>query len=114
MEAFEIADLLANRKESEITFHEFLKVVSLSAGIYSLPAGRSDPQHPHAEDEVYYVIKGKAQIRVAAEDRPVSPGSIVYVAAGVEHRFHTIEEDMTILVFFAPSEGSLALKQADP
>ena len=114
MQAFEIADLLAIRKESAILYHEFLKVASLSAGIYSLPAGSTDPQHPHAEDEVYYVIDGKALIRVEAEDRPVSSGSIVYVAAGVEHRFHAIEEDMTILVFFAPSEGTVDLEQADP
>ncbi|HNS61261.1 MAG TPA: cupin domain-containing protein [Anaerolineales bacterium] len=56
------------------------------------------------EDEVYYVVGGKAKIKVADEDRDVSAGSIVYVAKNVEHRFHSIEEKLTLLVFFAPAE----------
>jgi len=73
-------------------------------GIYGLPAGGTDPQSPHTEDEVYYVLNGKAEIRVAGEDRPVQAGSIVYVAKNVDHRFHSVEEDLTVLVFFAPAE----------
>jgi mannose-6-phosphate isomerase-like protein (cupin superfamily) len=41
-------------------------------------------------------------IQVADENRPVGPGSVVYVAAGVEHHFHTIEEELRVLVFWAP------------
>jgi mannose-6-phosphate isomerase-like protein (cupin superfamily) len=73
-------------------------------GVYVLPAGGTDPQLPHTEDEVYYVVSGKAQIKVADEDRAVQAGSIVYVAKNMEHRFHAIEEELTILVFFAPAE----------
>jgi mannose-6-phosphate isomerase-like protein (cupin superfamily) len=51
---------------------------------------------------VYYVISGRGTIRVGGEDRPVKPGSLVFVAARVEHRFHTIEEDLCVLVFWAP------------
>jgi mannose-6-phosphate isomerase-like protein (cupin superfamily) len=75
-------------------------------GVYVLPAGGTDPQSPHTEDEVYYVVRGKAQIRVENEDRLVQAGSIVYVAKNVEHRFHSIEEELTVLVFFAPAEYS--------
>jgi mannose-6-phosphate isomerase-like protein (cupin superfamily) len=63
-----------------------------------------DPQLPHAEDEVYYVVSGRATIQVAEEQQAVQAGSIIYVEAMVEHRFHTIEEDLTLLVFFAPAE----------
>jgi mannose-6-phosphate isomerase-like protein (cupin superfamily) len=73
-----------------------------------LAAGQDDPQQPHTEDEIYYVVRGRATIRVADEDRPVSPGSVVYVAATVPHTFHTIEEDLEILVIFAPAEGARA------
>ncbi|HKC20041.1 MAG TPA: cupin domain-containing protein, partial [Candidatus Dormibacteraeota bacterium] len=52
--------------------------------------------------EVYYVISGRGSISVAGESRPVQPGSIVFVAAGVEHRFHDIDEDLRVLVFWAP------------
>ncbi|MBI5567863.1 MAG: cupin domain-containing protein [Chloroflexi bacterium] len=75
-------------------------------GVYALPAGGIDPQSPHTEDEVYYVASGRAQIRVGDEDRSVGPGSIVFVAANVKHRFHSIEEDLSVLVFFAPAEYS--------
>ena len=78
----------------------------LSMGLYVLPAGGTDSQSPHTEDEVYYVVNGKAMIRVGAEDRDVGAGSIVYVAKNVEHRFHSIEEELKVLVFFAPAEYS--------
>ena len=34
------------------------------------------------------------------------PGSVIYVPKHVEHKFHSIVEDMTLLVFFAPAEYS--------
>ncbi len=105
MEAFDIAGLIAAQRESRKLYLEFLRVPALSAGLYVLPAGGEDPQQPHEEDEVYYVLSGRATIRVADDDRPVGAGSIVYVPARVPHRFHTIEEDLSILVFFAPAEA---------
>jgi mannose-6-phosphate isomerase-like protein (cupin superfamily) len=48
------------------------------------------------------VISGRGTIRVADEDRPVKAGSLVFVAAEVEHRFRDIEEDLRVLVFWAP------------
>ena len=106
MQAYELADLISQRVESNKLYLEFLKVPDLSMGLYVLPAGGVDPQSPHTEDEVYYVVSGKAQIRVADEDRAVQAGSIVYVAKNLEHRFHSIEEELTVLVFFAPAEYS--------
>ena len=89
-------------------WHEFLRVPDLSMGLYVLPAGGQDPQLPHSEDEVYYVVSGQGQIHVAGEERRVQAGSIVYVAAKDKHYFHTIEETLQLLVFFAPAEGSQA------
>lgn len=106
MKAFEIAALAAELEQSAQRYLEFLRVPSLSAGLYRLPAGGVDPQRPHAEDEVYYVLSGAATIRVGAEDRAVQPGSVIFVEAGVEHRFHSITADLTVLVFFAPAEGA--------
>ena len=106
MQAFELAPLLEERKQSNKPHLEFLKVSDLSMGLYVLPAGGLDAQLPHTEDEVYYVMSGKAQIKVADEDRTVQAGSIVYVEKNVAHRFHSIEEELTLLVFFAPAEYS--------
>jgi mannose-6-phosphate isomerase-like protein (cupin superfamily) len=106
MDAFELPELLDERARSGKAYLEFLRVPDLSAGLYRLPAGGADPQSPHTEDEVYYVVSGRAQIRVADEDRHVQAGSVVYVAKNVVHKFHSIEEELTVLVFFAPAEKS--------
>lgn len=101
MHAFEARDLIEQQSAGDARYLEFLRVPDLNCGLYVLAAGSDDTQQPHAEDEVYYVIEGRATIAVADEDRPVQAGSIVYVAAGVEHRFHHIEEQLRVLVFFA-------------
>lgn len=104
MQAYELAHLISQRESSNKAYLEFLKVPDLSMGLYVLPANGVDSQSPHTEDEVYYVVSGKGKIKVADEDRDVQAGSIVYVAKNVGHRFHSIEEELTILVFFAPAE----------
>jgi mannose-6-phosphate isomerase-like protein (cupin superfamily) len=98
---FELATELAKHAESAVPYHEFLRVPSLSCGIYTLEAGATDLQAPHDEDEVYYVVRGRARLRVGSEERSVGPGSILYVGATSDHSFFEIEEDMTLLVFFA-------------
>jgi len=106
MQAFELTQLIPQREAARKLYLEFLKVPDLSMGLYVLPAGATDPQSPHTEDEVYYVVDGRAKILVADEDRDVQAGSIVYVARNVVHHFHAIEEDLIVLVFFAPAETS--------
>ena len=104
MQAFELAQLISQQKSSDKPYLEFLRVSDLSMGLYVLPAGGTDPQSPHKEDDVYYVVSGKAKIKVGEEDRDLEAGSIVYVAKKVEHRFHSIDEELKVLVFFAPAE----------
>jgi mannose-6-phosphate isomerase-like protein (cupin superfamily) len=106
MQAFELTELLSQREAHNRLYLEFLKVPDLSVGLYVLPAGGTDPQSPHTEDEVYYVVSGRAKIMVADEDRDVRAGSLVYVAKNIAHHFHSIEEDLVIIVFFAPAEYS--------
>ncbi|HNP72837.1 MAG TPA: cupin domain-containing protein [Kouleothrix sp.] len=111
MEAFAIDDLLAQQGQGGRAYLEFLRVPAMSAGLYVLPAGASDPQQPHSEDELYYIVRGRGQIFVAGASQPVGPGSLVYVKAHDEHRFHDIAEELAILVFFAPAEYSNAPAQ---
>ena len=106
MQAFEIADLITQQAADKNPYLEFLKHPSLSVGLYVLPAGGTDGQQPHTEDEVYYVVNGRGRFSHAGEDRAVQAGSILFVAAGVEHRFHSITEALHIIVFFAPAEYS--------
>ena len=106
MDAHDLVDLLERRSASGGPYLEFLRSPDLSAGLYVLPAGAADPQSPHTEDELYHVIEGRADLRVADEVRPVGPGTSAYVAAGVPHRFEAIEEDLVVLVVFGPAEGT--------
>ena len=105
--AFSLKDEIETQHDSGSPYREFLRVPTLSCGIYSLPKGSSDLQAPHDEDEVYFVIDGRARVRVGDEEREVGRGSILYMSATSEHSFIEIEEDITLLVFFAsggPSE----------
>jgi mannose-6-phosphate isomerase-like protein (cupin superfamily) len=104
VEAWDLEELRAAHAGAGRLYHEFARVPSLSLGLYRLRAGRDDPQTPHGQDEVYHVLAGRATIRVGQEDRRVQAGSTIYVAARVPHRFHAIEEDLEVLVFFAPAE----------
>ena len=100
-----IADTEKRREQSGKRYLEFLRIPALSAGVYVLPAGGADTQAPHHEDEMYYVVRGRARMRAGSEDQAVREGSIIFVAAGVEHRFYEIAEDLMVLVFFAPAES---------
>jgi len=107
MDAHELSDVEVRRRSSGRPYLEFVRWPALSVGLYVLGAGAVDPQQPHGEDEVYHVVAGRGRITVGGETRAVGPGSVVYVGATVAHRFHDIEEELRILVFFAPPEGSV-------
>ena len=100
-----VGEIDRQRAASGKLYGEFLRVAALSAGLYVLPAGATDPQRPHHEDEMYYVVRGKARFRAGGKDQEISTGSVLFVAAGVEHRFHAITEELAVLVFFAPAES---------
>jgi mannose-6-phosphate isomerase-like protein (cupin superfamily) len=94
----------AIRRKNGALYHEFLRVRDMSAGLYVLEAGGVDPQAPHAEDEMYYVVAGRGKIAIEGVDYDVDSGSTIFVPALAEHRFHTITERLRILVIFAPAE----------
>lgn len=98
---FNLPDLIEQQAGSGAPYLEFLRVPQLSCGLYRLKAGAKDLQSPHDEDEVYYVVEGRGRLRLGDEDRPVEQGSVLFVRASEDHSFFEIEEDMTLLVFFA-------------
>lgn len=107
-QAFELQELIEKRAVSGVPYLEFLRVPALSCGLYVLPAGAPDLQSPHDEDEVYFVVSGRGRVRIDGVERRVGPGSILYVEATSEHSFFEVDEDITLLVFFAsggPARG---------
>ena len=100
--AFSLDDLIAGLDTTRHDFGEFFRADTLSLTVAFWPAGSVDDQQPHTEDEVYYVASGRARLRAGDDDHPVAPGSVIFVRAGLEHRFHEIAEDLRVLVFWAP------------
>jgi mannose-6-phosphate isomerase-like protein (cupin superfamily) len=109
VETFDVPTLEAARAEVQHRtgelYLEFLRRDSMSCGLYVLEPGADDPQEPHQEDEVYVVLSGRARLAVAGQDQPVEPGSVLFVARTVPHRFHDVTERLSVLVFFAPAES---------
>jgi len=103
---FAVSQLEKQQAQAGKLYLEFLRVPAMSAGIYVLRSEATDPQSPHKEDEMYYVVRGRARMKVGDDDQAVSEGSIIFVEAGVEHRFYNVEEELVILVFFAPAEST--------
>jgi len=101
---FHLDDLTRQHAEKSKLYLEFLRVPAMSAGVYVLPKGGTDPQTPHREDEMYYVVRGRARMQIGSDHAEVRPGSIIFVEAELEHRFYDIEEELEVLVFFAPAE----------
>ena len=102
---FDLFQVDEKRRAAARSYLEFLRVPALSTGLYVLARGAADTQRPHTEDEVYFVLAGRAKLDVDGEVRPVQTGSVVYVERQVPHRFVEIEEELRVLVFFAPAEA---------
>ena len=101
-QSFELDDLQADRSRS---YAEFLRRPGISMGIYHLPVGGKDPQHPHSADEVYVVLAGRAVLEVEGERLEMQRGRVVSVDVGADHRFVDVTEDLSVLVVFAPPDS---------
>jgi len=101
---FHIEDLSRQRAEKNKLYLEFLRVPAMSAGVYALPKAGADPQKPHREDEMYYVVRGLARMQIGSDHAEVRAGSVIFVEAELGHRFYDIQQELEVLVFFAPAE----------
>ncbi len=95
----------------QVSWIEHLRVADLSVGTYSIPAGGTDEQAPHTEDEIYVVRQGSATLETGDGNAEVGPGSVVYVSASENHRFVNVAEDFSVLVLFAPAEYTRAERE---
>ena len=91
---------------STVEYAEILRVPAMSMGTYQLPAGATDPQGPHTEDEVYVILEGRGILRTESGDAPAVPGAALFVPAGERHSFVEITEPLFMYVIFAPAEAA--------
>ena len=100
-----VANLDRERAQNGQFYREFLRIPAMSSGLYVLSPGSIDPQVPHHQDELYYVLRGRGRFRAGSDDTEIAPGSLLFVAAEVDHKFYDITEELAVLVFFAPAES---------
>ena len=79
---------------------------TLSVELYA-PRGH-DPQQPHTRDEVYVVVRGSGHFRNGETRHPFAPGDLLFVPAGVVHRFEDFTDDLAVWVIFYGPEGGEA------
>jgi mannose-6-phosphate isomerase-like protein (cupin superfamily) len=84
-------------------FAELFRHGTLSVELYA-PRG-ADPQQPHTRDEVYVVAQGKGQFLNGGVRHGFGPGDVLFVPAGMVHRFEEFSEDLAVWVFFYGPEG---------
>ena len=94
-------------------YEEFIRTNDLSVGVYRLEAGAVDSQQSHREDELYYVLKGRAKFTSGERSVDVRPGLCLFVPSNESHRFHDIVEPLELLVVFGPAEGTQRLEILD-
>lgn len=98
---YQLENLEQQLSDSDQRYLPFLNVDKLRTGLYVLPREAEDKQQPHAHDEVYYVVSGKAKFTAGNRTTEVEQGSVLYVKALVVHHFFEIEEELKIIVFFS-------------
>lgn len=90
-------------------YHEMMRAADMSLGVYRIGKDAEDTQKLHTEDEVYFVLAGRARLTSGGETTEVAAGDVLFVAAREKHHFHDVEADLALLVVFAPAERSRAL-----
>ncbi len=67
---------------------------------------RRDPQTPHNQDEVYFVVAGTGHFTVDGETVVFGPGDALFTPAGADHRFIDFSDDFeTWVIFYGPKGG---------
>ncbi len=97
----DLGRLAEGHRRSPRGYLEALRTGRLRAGLCRLCRGEEVDQHPHEEEGVYLVLEGRGRFRMGDEDFAIEPGFLFTVPARVEHRLHSVSEDLLLLVFFA-------------
>ncbi len=84
-------------------FDQLLEHGSLVVEIYK--PDKIDHQTPHTRDEVYVIVSGTGWFVNGETRHPFEPGQLLFVPAGVVHRFEDFTDDFSTWVLFYGPEG---------
>ncbi len=85
---------------------ELFRHGTLTLKLYAPRGG--DPQTPHAQDEIYVIAMGSGTFRRESQEFTFGPGDVIFVPAGMEHKFVDFSDDFATWVFFYGSQGGEA------
>jgi quercetin dioxygenase-like cupin family protein len=105
MDAFTVSDAAAEIADGDESI-EKLRTDAVSLEIMTFEEGDEDPMHAHAEDEIYHIDSGHAQLNVEGETRKVSEGDAIHLEPGTDHQFLSFEDELVMTVLYAPAKGS--------
>ena len=98
---------LINKEEGRFT--RLLEHGTLSVEYYAPEL--IDPQVPHLQDELYVIASGNSRFFRAGERVHCKAGDVLFVPAGMEHRFEDFSEDFaTWVIFYGPQGGEAGVK----
>lgn len=100
--AEDVADELPKNENST----ETVRTEAISVELMRFTGGDEDTMHAHSENEVYQVVSGTGKLNVDGESTNVNPGDVIHLEPGTEHRFHDVEGELVLTVFYAPAKHS--------
>ena len=103
MSRLTIKNALKNLSEQDLPFKELFSHGSMQVEIYK-PVG-VDKQQPHSRDEIYVIATGSGYFVNGDTRTAFEAGEVLFVAAGIKHRFEDFTDDFSTWVFFYGPEG---------
>lgn len=98
-----IQEALKHLQDEQVLFATLFSHGSLEVEMYK--PQRVDMQKPHLRDEVYVVARGTSRFTAGDREYDVVAGDVLFVPAGMEHRFREFSDDFATWVFFYGPEG---------
>jgi Uncharacterized conserved protein, contains double-stranded beta-helix domain len=99
----EAAEELASQGDESI---ESIRTDDFSLEVMRFEPGDEDPLHAHAEEEIYHVSSGSADINIEGDTRTVEAGDVIHLDPGTDHQFLNFEEEIVMTVLYAPAKGT--------
>jgi mannose-6-phosphate isomerase-like protein (cupin superfamily) len=100
-------DALQRLTDTKADFARLIEKETFDVSLYK--PEKIDPQTPHARDELYVIASGSGKFFCAGETESIGAGDVLFVAAGVEHRFENFTDDFsTWVIFFGNRPGKAA------
>ena len=91
-------------EQSELPFTVIMKHGSMTIEYFA--PQEIDTQIPHKQDEIYVVIKGHGTFLRENKRMPCKKNDVLFVPAGMEHRFENFSDDFAVwVIFYGPDGG---------